>query len=134
VTACAGSAASFVDILRHLFIYKRLKLRLFTPGDRLGQGRPPYFFTCDVMMSLTPPPCLFTSRVFDVRGSVVGVLKYMAIYLLGWHLVFKERSSSQNGYLGVVDSEGGMRGCLTLENVTDTLPRNVGNPVPICAA
>ena len=66
------SAAIFVDILRHLFTYKRLKLGLFIPRDRLGQCRPPYLFACDVARSLTPSPCLFKSRDCDVRGSVVS--------------------------------------------------------------
>jgi len=39
------SSAIFVDILRHLFIYQRLKLGLFTPRDRLGEGYPPYLLT-----------------------------------------------------------------------------------------
>jgi len=42
-------AAIFVYILRHLFTYQRLKLGLFTPRDRLGQGQSPSLFKCDVI-------------------------------------------------------------------------------------
>jgi len=45
LTVEISSSAIFVDILRHLFIYQRLMLGLFTPRDRLGQGYPPYLLT-----------------------------------------------------------------------------------------
>jgi len=153
LSSISRSSAIFIYILRHLFIYQRLKLgypthccnclatSFFTSRDRLGQGRPPSlrytpfvhisdvkvglsamlsfiikspvifvyitwppkldhqpncipkldhptslftsrdrrrqcrlssFFTCDITRSLTAPPCSFTSRDWDVIGSVVG--------------------------------------------------------------
>ena len=70
----------FVNILRHLFTYKRLKLGFFAPRDREAIDPSAIFvailrdlftyqrleldlFTCDVMRSLTPPPCLLTFYV-----------------------------------------------------------------------
>jgi len=35
------SSAIFVDILNNVFTYKMIKLGLFTPRDRMSQGRPP---------------------------------------------------------------------------------------------
>jgi len=46
------SAAIFVYMWRHLFIYQRLKLALFTPRYRLGQSRQPSLFTYYVTSDL----------------------------------------------------------------------------------
>jgi len=48
-SAIIRSSAIFDDILRNLFTYKKIKFALFTTRDRLGQGRPPYLITYDVI-------------------------------------------------------------------------------------